>query len=131
MPFCQRKGHEAEQNAAKSSGNMEAPANSFVIKFRPATRVLTRAQLQRAPESLISGFLLDSDAIASKVDTLEVPTQAKKSSPGFAAWQNGTERLFQVRSESQGKLYMRCDSRGTKFWLQGTERHFSELRWNA
>ncbi|KAK9800896.1 hypothetical protein WJX73_008089 [Symbiochloris irregularis] len=69
---------------------------SFLIKFREARRSLTREQLKKAPESLLSTVLLGDDLVSAGNDTLEIPADETASVPGLVGWHNGTVALFQI-----------------------------------
>lgn len=63
---------------------------SFLIKFEAAERLLTREQLQRAPESLLSAYLLSDSGHA------EHGAHSRGSVPDLSAWKDGSKELFQV-----------------------------------
>lgn len=66
----------------------------FQIAFGGVTRALSRQQLERAPQSLISTALL---AEGNATEKLRIPCAADQhSTPEFAVWQAGTADLFQV-----------------------------------
>ncbi|KAK9808569.1 hypothetical protein WJX73_010048 [Symbiochloris irregularis] len=68
----------------------------FSVKFGRVTKTLSREQLERAPDSLVSAALL-ATTTGDTTSTLEIPSQASQgAAPGFARWNKGTEDLFQV-----------------------------------
>lgn len=76
----------------RSCQSMES-TDTFTVKYRSASRTLTKEQLQRAPNSLLSTILLAEEC--TKCPALEVPSDT--SAPGLACWRNGSEELFEVR----------------------------------
>lgn len=65
----------------------------FKVKYRGTERSLTRQQLERAPESVLSIALLRQEYAAGS-DALEIPYSGTASA--FGVWQDGTADLFQV-----------------------------------
>ena len=71
---------------ASSSSTQE---QIFKVKYKSITREVLRAQLQQAPDSILSRMLLDSE-----VDKVSIPSEG--SAPGPAIWREGSEQLFEA-----------------------------------
>lgn len=73
-------------------------ASVFSVKYLGAERKLTRDQLEKAPESLLSIILLGKDTGLVDHNALEIPS--RDNAPQLAAWQAGNADLFQVWFDS-------------------------------
>ncbi|KAK9812457.1 hypothetical protein WJX73_001165 [Symbiochloris irregularis] len=78
----------------------EDPGETFIVEFMGEERCLTRAQLQRAPCSLLSTALLETE-VSDGVKRLHIPSEARPCDannpadalPRCAVW-NGGKHLF-------------------------------------
>ncbi|KAK9789226.1 hypothetical protein WJX73_004173 [Symbiochloris irregularis] len=69
-------------------------AAPFDVKFQGVHRSLSRTQLEKAPDSLLSTVLLGDGLPISSVGTLEIPSGTASS--GLPGWADGTKDLFQI-----------------------------------
>ncbi|KAK9813775.1 hypothetical protein WJX73_008817 [Symbiochloris irregularis] len=71
-------------------------ADTFTIRFRKSEARLSRGQLERAPESLLSVALLSRDVCLGS-ETLTIPSSASSGEePTFTPSWDGTEDAFKV-----------------------------------
>ena len=76
---------------------MTEASQEFVVRFGEISRTLTRRQLEKAPDSLLSTVLLGDAFLATdESSTLVIPSRAETKGAGPHGSRDGTESLFQV-----------------------------------